>query len=282
MPEKRGSLWPALPGLCWLTVFLVAPLMVIAAISVARRTPPPFELVWPPSWESYRRAFSPTLLRGPLWNSLWLALATTGLCLALAYPLAWVLARARGAARHALFLLVVLPFFTNFLVRVYAWFVLLRPAGPAAGVLRALGLDAPLLGSPAGVLVGLVYGYLPFMILPLFSSMERIDPALLEAARDLGASPLRVFRRVVLPLSLPGAAAGCLLVFVPVLGEFVVPRLLGGGKVPMIGTVIEDQFLGRVRPNWPLGSALALLLVGAVALALLPRLALRREDPWAR
>ncbi|MBI2921611.1 MAG: ABC transporter permease [Planctomycetes bacterium] len=276
-PVIKRAAWPAT---AWLAVFFVLPIALIAVISFARRTPAGLDY-WPPALDAYRRALEGVILRGPVWNSAWLAAATTALCLAIGYPLALTIARARGAWRHALLFLVVLPFFTNFLVRTYAWFILLSPEAPLGRALRACGVETPLLGSAAGVLLGLVYGYLPFMVLPLYASLEKQDPALLDAAADLGASPWQAFRRVTLPLSRPGIAAGSLLVFVPVLGEFVVPRLLGGGKVPMLGTLIEDQFLGKVRPNWPFGAALAVLLMLAVGAALVPRLRGGKDAPWA-
>jgi spermidine/putrescine transport system permease protein len=264
----------AWPAAAWLAVFFALPIALIAAMSVAHRVDAGLGW-WPPVLSNFAKAFERIYLEGPIWNSLWLAAATTALCLAIGYPLAYVIARRGAPWKHLLLFSVVLPFFTNFLVRVFAWFVVLSPEGLFA---RLLG-GSPL-NSPLGVLLGLVYGYLPFMVLPLYSTLEKLDPALLDAASDLGASPWRAFLRVTLPLSRPGIAAGCLLVFVPVLGEFVVPRLLGGGKVPMLGTLIEDQFLGKVRPNWPFGAALAVLLMAAVGVAMLPRLRHAKESPW--
>jgi spermidine/putrescine transport system permease protein len=273
--RERRSLLPALPAALFLAVFFAAPLGLVAAMSVASRGPAGLEW-WPPSGDGYARIFKASILGGPVWNTLWLAGSATAICLLLGYPLALTIARARGRARDALLFLVVAPFFTNFLVRMIAWLLILRPNGPGGALARACGLEAPLTGSPAGVLIGLVYGYLPFMVLPLYANLEKHDPRLLEAASDLGATRWQAFLRVTLPLSRPGIAAGCLLTFVPALGEFLVPRLLGGGKVPMLGTLIEDQFLGRVRPNWPFGAALAVLLLAAALASLAPRLFARR------
>jgi len=269
---RRATLRPAVPAAAFLVVFFAVPLALVAAMSVATRIPGGLDY-WPPTLDAFRRAFERGILRGPVWNTLWLTGTATAICLVTGYPLALTLARARGRTKNALLFLVALPFFTNFLVRMIAWVLILRPNGPLAA---HLGIS--LLNSPTAVLVGLVYGYLPFMVLPLYACLEKQDPRLLEAALDLGATPWQAFRRVTLPLSRPGIAAGCLLTFIPALGEFLVPRLLGGGKVPMLGTLIEDQFLGKVRPNWPFGAALSVLLLAAAALSLLARRAPAEES----
>jgi spermidine/putrescine transport system permease protein len=189
------------------------------------------------------------------------ALVTTLICVALAYPLAWLIARSPRKRRDLLVLLVILPFASNFLVRIYAWIMLLGPAG--------------LLYTPFAVIAGMVYVHLPFMVLPLYTNLEKHDPALLEAAQDLGAGAWTRFRRVTFPLSLPGIYSGSALVFIPVLGMFAVPELLGGTGDILIGNLIKEQFLDN--RDWPLGSALSIgLTLAVLALAGLAAAGARR------
>jgi spermidine/putrescine transport system permease protein len=198
-----------------------------------------------------------------------LAGLTTLLCLLIGFPTALYMARAPARRRNALVLLVTIPFWTNLLVRNYAWILLLRNNGLLDQALAGLGLTTAPLGllyTPTAVLLGLVYTFLPFMVLPVYASLEKLDWRLVEAAADLGAGPWRALRRVVVPLSLPGVAAGCLLVFVPGLGAYVTPELLGGGKTLMIGNLVQSQF-GAAR-NWPFGAALAMALLAIVLVAL--------------
>jgi spermidine/putrescine transport system permease protein len=200
----------------------------------------------------------------------------TGVCLVLGYPVAYVIARARRW-RQLLLFLVVLPFWTNFLVRMFAMIFLLRDTGFVNSGLMALGLirePLPLLYTPFAVMLGLVYGFLPLMILPIYTSLEKLDDTLLEAAEALGARPLARFTRVVLPLSMPGVIAGALLVFIPALGSFVPADLLGGAKQAMVGNLIQNQF--TVSRNWPFGSVLSLVLMVLVLVPVL--LYLRRRD----
>lgn len=192
-------------------------------------------------------------------------------CLLIGFPVAYTIARTPGRRQIVLLLAVMVPFWTSFVVRTYGIFNLIADHGPLARLLHALGLVSGdglhLLFTPTGIGIGIVYSYLPLMILPLYVALERIDPALLDAASDLGASPARVLRRVILPLALPGIAAGCVLVGVPATGEYVIPQILGGGKTLMVGNVIADQFLSL--GNYPFGSALAIVLTAIVMLALL-------------
>jgi len=186
------------------------------------------------------------------------------------FPLAYVIARAPTRWQGILLFFVIIPFWTNFLVRTYAWMFILRSEGLLSTVLSALGLThepLPLLFTDAAVLIGLVYGYLPFMVLPLYAALERLDPSLIEAAWDLYARPLQVFTRVVLPLSKPGVIAGCVLVFIPSLGAYVTPDLLGGARSMMIGNLIQHQYL--VVRDWPFGSALSFVLMAGVLAAVL-------------
>lgn len=253
------------PGTVWLVLFFAVPVLIMAGYSVMERgtyggVEGGFTL------ESYARFFDPLYLR-ILARTVWLATVTTLACLVVGYPLAYAIAGA-GRWKHALLFLVVLPFWTSFLVRTYAIMFLLRDTGLLNSALMASGLtDAPLtlLYTPGAVLAGLVYGYLPFMVLPVYASLEKLDPALLEAAESLGARPAARFVRVTLPLSMPGVVAGCLLVFIPSLGAFLTPDLLGGAKQVMVGNLIQQQF-GAAR-DWPFGSAISFVLMALVLAA---------------
>jgi len=262
----------------WLLLFFAVPLGIMLLISLAQRTPDG-TLLWGVSFENYLRLLDPLYWLGPFKNSLGLAALTTLLSFVLGYPVAYSIARRSAPVKNLLLFFVILPFFTNFLVRIYAWFILLRPEGWIAWGLRLLGLDLALLGSPVGVAIGLVYGYLPFMVLPIYAALERLDFSLVEAAHDLGATRWQSFWRIIFPLSRPGVIAGAVLVFVPVLGEFLAPKLLGGGKVPMFGVLIEEKFLGRV-PDWPLGAAMAIALMGLVSLVLVRYFQHLKESRW--
>ena len=208
---------------------------------------------------NYLRALDPLYL-GVLARSLWLALVTTALCLALGYPMAyWLGLVAPRRWRSALLILVILPFWTSFLVRMYAWVFLLRTEGLVNATLAALGIPGlNLLYNDAAVVLGQVYGELPFMVLPLYASLEKLDRSLLEAAADLGAAPRRALWRVTLPLTRPGIVAGALLVFIPSLGAYLAPDLLGGARTVYIGTLIQSQFV--VARDIPFGSALSFVL----------------------
>ena len=260
-----------LPAVFALGLLFVAPQALMLEASLGRRSAYG-GIVHDWSFANYVRAAEPLYLE-ILGRSLVLALATTAVCLALGYPMAYWLARSVPRRwRSALLVLVILPFWTSFLVRMYAWMFILRNEGILNAALLALGLPAVnLLYTDAGVLLGQVYGELPFMILPLFVSLERLDDALLDAAADLGASPAAAFRRVVLPLSAPGVVAGSLLVFVPSLGAYLAPDLLGGARTAYVGNLIQSQF--AVARDIPFGAALSFVLSVLVALSLL---ALRR------
>jgi putrescine transport system permease protein len=186
------------------------------------------------------------------------------------YPVAFAIARTPGVWRQLLLFLVMLPFWTSFLIRVYAWVAILQPSGLVNRLLLAAGLietPLPLLYNSFSVILGLVYSYLPFMILPIYGSFARLDDSLVEAAADLGARPRRVFGEVILPLSFPGVAAGCLLVFIPAVGEFVVPDLLGGPGTLMVGKMLWQEFFDNV--DWPAAAAIAMALVIFLTLPLL-------------
>jgi spermidine/putrescine transport system permease protein len=230
-----------------------------------------------PPWtvESYQRLFDPLYLT-ILWRSFAMALAATAICLLLAFPAALFIARA--ASHKNLYLqLVMLPFWTSFLVRTYAWIFLLRDTGLFNTALQALGIihaPLPLLYNDGAVLLGLVYGYLPFMVLPIYATLERLDPSLVEAAADLGARPLTTVWRIVVPLSRPGIVAGSVLVFIPCLGAFLTPDLLGGGRTVLVGNLVQNQF--TTARDWPFGSAVSIALMVLVTLVLV--VFLRRES----
>lgn len=219
--------------------------------------------------ETYRFFFSDFIYTEVFLKSFAMALATTLICLVMAYPLAMLIARSPGKSRKLMMLLVILPFTTNFLIGIYAWMIILGPQGALNHVINVLfgvfGMGpVQLLFSPFAVLVVMVYVYLPFMVLPLYTNLEKHDPVLLDAAQDLGANAWQRFWCVTFPLSQPGILAGSALVFIPAIGMFVVPELLGGTGDIMIGNLIKEQFLGT--RDWPFGSTLAILLTLAVLL----------------
>ena len=255
-------------SMVWLVGFFLLPLTYLLAVSFARRSP--YGTVeWVLGLGNYVRAFQPVYLE-IYWRSIWMALATTALCALLGYPVAYTIARRVPARwKSACLLLVVIPFWTSFLIRTYAWIVLLRTEGVVNTVLLDLHVihdPLRLLYTPFAVFIGLVYGELPFMILPLYVVLEKIDKSLLEAAHDLGAGTVRTFLKVTLPLSTSGLVAGTVLVFIPSIGAFITPDLLGGARTMMVGNLIQNQF-AMVRDQ-PFGSAVAFLLT-FVVLALL-------------
>ncbi|MCC6140543.1 MAG: ABC transporter permease [Nitrospira sp.] len=257
-----------LPGLLWTTVFCLLPIAVVLAVSLATRGTYG-GVLWEFSLDNYRDLLHP--LYGRIFGqSLLLAGAATGLCLVLGFPLAYYIARLPPRRQALWLVLIMIPFWTNFLVRTYAWMFILRTEGLLNTVLIQLHLiSAPLdlLYSNQAVLLGLVYGYLPFMVLPLYAAIERIDPALIEAAWDLYADRWSLFRRVLIPLTKPGIVAGCVLVFIPSLGAYLTPDLLGGARSMMVGNLIQHEYL--VARDWPLGSALSIVLMLIVMSSLL-------------
>ena len=248
------------PGLLYITVFMTIPVLLVLVYSFFRRGR--FGgVVWDFTLENYARAFEPVYVH-VFAESLLIAGTTTVLALLIGYPTAYAIARLPDRWRTVALVLVVLPFWTNFLIRTYAWIVLLNSEGLVNRALVDSGLIAAPLGllyTPGAVIVGLLYAYLPLVILPVYASVERLDRQLLEAATNLGASRVRAFLDITLPLTLPGAMVGAIFVFVPSLGNFVVPELLGGGKTVMVGNLIRDQFL-ETR-DWPFGAVLALFVI---------------------
>ncbi len=258
----------------WLLVFFLTPFFIVVKISVAESliASPPFSRLldwsngWPPTiainLENYAYLWEDSLYIKTYLSSLKIASISTLLCLLIGYPMAYAIVRTPGTGKFVLLLLVMLPFWTSFLLRVYAWMGLLADQGTINDILIWLGLvDKPvrLLYSHFAVYVGIVYTYLPFMILPLYAIMERLDHSLNEAAADLGAKPVSAFFTVTLPLTMPGILAGCLLVFIPATGEFVIPDLLGGGNVLMIGKILSSEF--NANHDWPVASAVAVALL---------------------
>ena len=269
--------WFLLPARIWLALLLAVPLAIICVYSAMTRGAYG-GVTQPWTLENYARFFDP-LYGAILLRSLVMAAAATALCLLLGFPLALFISRAQKWRRLYLFL-VILPFWTSFLVRTYAWMFLLRDTGLLNTLLQSMGVirePLPLLYNNGAVLLGLVYGYLPFMILPLYATLERLDPSLIEAAADLGAKPFTALLRVAIPLSAPGIRAGSILVFIPCVGAFLTPDLLGGGKTVMIGNLVQNQF--TTARDWPFGSAISLAVMAIVVLLMV--VFLRRDTEEA-
>ncbi|MFO0773844.1 MAG: ABC transporter permease [Nitrospiraceae bacterium] len=257
--------WALRLTVVWGLLAVALPLAMILAVSVATRETYG-TIAWTVTLDNYLDLLHPLYGR-ILFQSIGMAVLTTVLCFVLGFPLAYLLARSRPTWQRIGLVLTIIPLWTNFLVRTYAWIVLLQQEGVVNGTLAAIGAmtePLPLLFTPGAVIVGLVYGYLPFMVLPIYGAMERIPMAVEEAARDLYASTWTVLLRIVAPLALPGIASGSLLVFLASFGAYLTPDLLGGAKTMMVGNLIQHEFLA-VR-DWPLGAALAVMVV-VVALA---------------
>lgn len=277
----------------WLGIFFLLPLLIVLRISIAEPAlaQPPYTALW--EWidqgvlqihinlQNFLLVWEDSIYLDAFLNSLWVALVCTLLCLLLGYPMAYAIATSPERWRVPLLMLIILPFWTSFLIRVYAWIGILKPQGLLNHALMAMGLiDEPLaiLHTQIAVYIGVVYSYLPFMILPLYANLTRLDPTLLEAAADLGCRPLRAFWRVTLPLSSAGIVAGSMLVFIPVVGEFVIPDLLGGPETLMVGKLLWSEFFGN--KDWPLASALAVVLLAllVVPFVLMQRIEQRIEE----
>jgi putrescine transport system permease protein len=274
-----------LPPYAWLLVFFALPFLLVAKLSLSHTAlaMPPYApqldlskghagvraFVHALNFETYARLTADRLYVLAYLSSLRFAAVATAILLMIGYPIAYGMSRFAPGARPALLMAVMLPFWTSFLIRIYAWIAILKPAGLLNQALGALHI-APLtlLNTDAGVLIGLVYAYLPFMVLPLYAVLEKQDESLIEAACDLGCTPAQAFWKVTFPLSLPGVAAGALLCLIPMVGEFVIPDLLGGTRTLMIGKVLWDEFF--TNSDWPLASAVAIcllvLLVGPIVI----------------
>lgn len=255
---KNGKLLVA-PALLWLSIFFVIPLLIVVAVSFAGRTPYG-KVIFSFTIDNYLRFLEPLYLK-IFADTLVVAIVTTLATILMGYPLAYTIAQLPKKWQQPGLILVMIPFWINFLIRSYAWVIILRSQGVVNTLLLNLGLiDQPLqmLYNDMAVMLGMVYALLPFMVLPIYVSIEQLDTRLLEAASDLGAKPLTAFRKVTLPLTMPGIAAGTILVFISSLGMFVVPDVMGGAKSALIGNLIQNQFLSA--RDWPFGSALSIVL----------------------
>lgn len=282
--RRPGPRWALLLPYLWLALFFALPFLLVAKLSFSHTTlsMPPYEPQLRPSEglsgladfargldvRTYRRLATDQLYVSAYLSSLGFAALATAILLLIGYPMALGIARCRRAVRQALVMAVILPFWTSFLIRIYAWIAILKPAGllnQALGLLRLPPLT--LLNTNAGVVLGLVYAYLPFMVLPLYAVLERQDASLIEAAQDLGCTERQAFWRVTFPLSLPGVAAGSLLCFIPMVGEFVVPDLMGGSETLMVGRTIWTEFFAN--RDWPAASAVAIVLLATLVVPIL-------------
>ena len=264
---SRGRSWVLALPVAWLILLLGAPLgiVVLIAFAVPADGVPPYTLGF--SLDNLWLVASDPMYRDALARSVRVAGISTAICLVIGFPMALGIARAASRRQNALLLAVMLPFWTGFLMRINAWIGLLADDG---WIVRLLGVSH-LLYTDAAMYIGIVYTYLPFMVLPVYARLSRLDPALVEAAADLGAGPWRVLLRVILPLSLPGIAAGAALVFVPAIGEYVIPALLGGPQAQLVGMVLWQEFFAN--RDWPTASAVAMALL--VVLVVVPGIALR-------
>jgi spermidine/putrescine transport system permease protein len=255
-----------LPGGLWLLVLFIAPFGMVVAISLATT-----DFLGRPVFgfypENYAQVFDPLYVPVML-RSAGFALATLLLCLAIGYPVAYFIARYAGRFKNLLIVLIILPWFADYLVRIYAWFVLLGDEGVVNGLLHAIGLpgNPPVffLNTPGAVIGGLVYDYLPFMILPIYASLERMDPSLIEAGKDLYGTPLQTFLHVTWPATIQGVVAGAVLVGLPAVGDFATVQILGGPNTYMIGNLIQDQF--TLGGFWPFGAALTIVLMALLSI----------------
>lgn len=284
MSKRRTAYLSVLlgPGAFWIMLFFVIPSLLVVLYSFLVRRDGG-GVLWIPSLEAYIKLFAPApdsyindfviiFLR-----SFWWAAITTLFCLVIGYPLAFYIAQQPPITRNTMLLLVMIPFWTNFLVRTYAWKFILNNNGLINTLLAGLSLPkVAIINTPTAVLIGLVYGSLPFMVLPLYASIEKFDYTLIEAGQDLGANYFRVFTRIFLPLTMPGVIAGCILVFIPVVGQYVVPTILGGGKVAMLGNILAQQFGPAL--NWPFGSAIAVIFMILLMLGILFYFYIEQEE----
>ena len=274
LPWVTSRLVIAIPYL-WLLVFFLIPFFIVFKISLSTTAiaMPPYTPVLNGfgdlatkfgefSFDNYLWLTEDALYFNAYVSSLWIAAVSTFLTLLIAYPIAYGMARAPATIRPTLLMLVILPFWTSFLIRVYAWIGILKPEGLLNQLLISLNIiDTPLiiLNTNWAIFIGIVYSYLPFMVLPLYASLEKMDYTLIEAANDLGCPPLKAFWEITFPLSLPGVVAGCMLVFIPAVGEFVIPDLLGGSETLMIGKTLWNEF--NANRDWPVSSAVAVILL---------------------
>ena len=257
--SRRRGLLLALPAYAYMIVFFAVPLIIVLVYSFATRESSGGTALSDWNLDAYRKLGEP-IVRNVLIRSAVLAAVTTAVCLLVGYPFAYFAATRTPTVRNLMLVAVMIPFWTNFLVRNYSWRLLLSTGGPISSVTEAIGLgETDLLFTRTAIVLGLTYSFLPFMILPLYASIDRIDWRLVEASRDLYSTGLRSFTKVILPLSLPGVIAGSILVFVPSLGAYVTPEILGGGNDTLLGKYIVVQFL--TARNWPVGASVSFVLM---------------------
>jgi len=267
-----------LPGMAWLVAFFALPLAIIFVVSLGSRDQYGGVVFDVLGWSNYLRALEPDFLP-TVANSLRYATLTTVLTILISYPIAYWISRYGGGRKVLLLVLVMLPFWTSWVIRTYAWMIILGDSGVLNGVLGSLGVvDEPimLLNTDLAVVLGMTYGFLPFAILPLYVSIDRLDPALVAAARDLYAGGRAAFWHVTLPLTMPGIIAAAILTFIPAIGDFVTPDLLGGAQTITIAKVIQMLFLSS--RDWPFGAALGFLLIGATILTTVAALRILRRE----
>lgn len=258
--KNKGPLWTLSPLVVWLSILVAIPLLFVVVMGfLSRGVYGNVEFKF--TIENYLRVFNPMYLK-MLLSSLWLSLVTTVICLAAGYPFAYFIANAPKKIRGILLMLIIIPFWTNSLIRTYAWIILLRTSGIINSYLMQFGIiSEPIqfLYTNGAVVLGLAYTLFPFMVLPLFASIDSLDKRYLEAASDLGARPWMTFCKITVPLTMPGIVAGCILVFIPTLGLFFIPDLMGGSKIMLISNFIKNQFL--TARDWPFGSAASIVLI---------------------
>ena len=260
--KARQGFFVGLPSIIYLLIFFLIPLGYVIAYSFATRSRTGRTELRDWNLDAYVR-LGEEVVQAVAWRSLWIAVLTTVICLLLAYPLAFYISTRRPVIRNLLLIGIMIPFWSNFLIRTYAWRVLLSSDGLFTRIVEELGLgEGRILFTQPAVILGLVYGYLPFMVLPLYAAIERIDGQLIEASRDLYGSGWQSFRNVLLPLSMPGVIAGSILVFIPSLGAYVTPEILGGAKTTLLGSYIVTQFL--TARNWLFGAALSFVLMAVM------------------
>ncbi|GIM28006.1 spermidine/putrescine ABC transporter permease [Clostridium polyendosporum] len=258
--KDKGIIWTLSPIVFWLLAFLTIPLIIVMVMGFLTRGVYG-QVEYNFNTENYTKLLNPVYIK-ILINSLKISFLATITCLITGYPFAYFITKAPKRYRSLLFMLIIIPFWTNSLIRTYAWIVLLRTTGIINSYLLKLGLiSAPIqmLYTDGAVLLGLVYTLFPFMVLPLYASIDSVDKSYIEAATDLGATPWRTFWKITIPLTMPGIIAGCILVFIPTLGLFFIPDLMGGSKVMLISNLIKNQFL--TARDWPFGSAISIVII---------------------
>ncbi|MFZ5969367.1 MAG: ABC transporter permease [Bacillota bacterium] len=259
--------WLSIPYALWALIFSIAPIVIIAVYSFCSRSPYG-QIIYEFTTENYKQFLKPIYLN-VFWRSIVLAVESTVICFLMGYPMAMIIANSNMKRRNIMVMMFVLPLWTNFLLRTYAWMVLLRDQGVINQFLIALGIvDEPLklLYNTGAVIMGMVYNFLPFMVLPIYSVLSKIDKSYIEAAEDLGGTTLQVFTKVVFPLSMPGVVSGVIMVFMPAVSTFVISDLLGGGQTVLLGNLIQNQFL--VARNWQFGSAISIIMMSLILIAM--------------